>query len=83
MKCTFRSSDSDRQLAGSGSAGVAQEAALESGQDAVLDARPVDPHFGGIWCAHHAQVERTAAHRLAWRYEKNNNFRQLAKQIPR
>ena len=47
-------------LSGTGAARVAEEARLERGQDAVLDARPVDAHFAGVGRAHDAQLERRA-----------------------
>ena len=55
---TFGSTNADRQLASTGSLGLAQEAALVGGQDAVIDARPVHPHFTGVRSALNLDDER-------------------------
>ena len=62
---TFGTANSNGELTSAGTASIAQESALKSGQDAVFDARSVDAHFAGIGRTHHTQRERTAVDGIA------------------
>ena len=48
MLQTFGATDADGELSCAGATGVADEPGLVDGEDAVLDAGPVDADLGGV-----------------------------------
>lgn len=65
-RVTFGTTDSDSELAGSSATSIAEKTALESGQDTVLNARPMYAYFSGIRRTHHSQGKRTSVDWLTY-----------------
>ena len=63
---TFWSADSNGELTCTSAPSITQETTLESGQDAVFNARSMDAHLAGVRCTHHSKSERASVDRFAY-----------------